>query len=396
MNPHFFRAVTSRFLFSFAVQVQAVLMGWQMYDLTHKPLDLGLIGLAAAIPAIAMSLIAGWVVDHLNPLRIYKGVLFTSFCSIAIAWAAKTPSTLYLAAILTGLVRSFASPAFNSFIPRIVSREEIRKSSAWTSTTYQLSNVLGPGLAGVLLGVRGYSIPYELAFITLIISIIILYRVEYNHPPTLPKGATPHSSRLEEMLLGVRYVAKHPLLLSAMSLDMFAVLFGGVTALLPIYAAEILKVGPSGLGWLRAAPAFGSILMGYYLIRNPIGKRAGHRLLLSVLGFGFCILAFAVSRNYWLSLAVLAVSGALDSVSMVVRGAIVQLCSPEHMRGRIAAVNSVFIGSSNEIGEFESGLSASLMGTVPSVIFGGCMTLITVGIVFWKAKPLRELDLTKL
>ena len=177
---------------------------------------------------------------------------------------------------------------------------------------------------------------------------------------------------------------------------MFAVLFGGVTALLPIYAAEILHVGPQGLGWLRAAPAFGAILMGSALIRKPIGKRAGSALLASVLGYGICILVFAVSKNYILSLGVLALSGALDSVSMVVRGAIVQLCSPENMRGRIAAVNSIFIGSSNEIGEFESGTAAKLFGTVPSVIFGGMMTVVTVGIVFWKAKELRNLDLQSL
>ncbi len=208
--------------------------------------------------------------------------------------------------------------------------------------------------------------------------------------------ARQNESFLDELLVGAKFVYRHPLLLSALSLDMFAVLFGGVTALLPIYAAEILHVGPQGLGWLRAAPAFGAIWMGLALIRRPITHGAGKKLLWSVCGFGVCILVFALSRTFWISFVALALSGALDSVSMVVRGAIVQLCSPEHMRGRIAAVNSIFIGSSNEIGEFESGVAATYLGVVPSVIFGGCMTLVTVAIVFSRSKELRELDLAKI
>jgi MFS family permease len=181
-----------------------------------------------------------------------------------------------------------------------------------------------------------------------------------------------------------------------MSLDMFAVLFGGVTALLPVYAVEILKVGPTGLGWLRAAPAFGAMIMGALLVRFPVSAGAGRKLLASIAGFGICILVFAFSRNFLLSFGALVFSGALDSVSMVIRGAIVQLVSPEGMRGRIASVNAVFIGSSNEIGEFESGFAARALGTVPSVLFGGCMTLLTVGIVTWKCHGLRTLDLSEL
>jgi MFS family permease len=396
MNSNFYRVMLSRFLFVFGVQIQGVLMGWQMYALTHDPLQLGILGLVEAIPALSMALIAGLVVDHFNPLRIYQTVILVSFLSVVVAWGAHTPSHLYIAAALTGFVRSFLSPAMNSLIPRLVSRDEIRKSSAYTSTAFQMATVVGPGMAGVLLGIRGFSLPYVLAIISLVIACVTLLTVRYDHKKNFVVSGEAKKSRMHELLVGVRYVAKHPLLLSAMSLDMFAVLFGGVTALLPIFAAEILHVGPSGLGWLRAAPAFGAIIMGFYLIKNPIGKNAGKSLLKAVLGFGICILIFGVSKNYWLSLSALAVSGALDSISMVVRGAIVQLCSPENMRGRIAAVNSIFIGSSNEIGEFESGVSAKIMGTVPSVLFGGAMTIITVAVVFWKAKELRELDITKL
>lgn len=372
-------------------------MGWQMYDLTHDPLQLGLIGLAAAVPALSLSLFAGLFVDRRNPLRTYQTVILCSFCSVMIAWHAAGPRDLYVAAILTGLVRSFASPSLNSLVPKLVTREELRVASAYSTTANRLAMVIGPGLAGVLLGIHGYTFPYVLAIASLAIATVSLLFVNYEHAPYVaPKIAHEKPSIKDELLAGVRYVSRHPLLLSAMSLDMFAVLFGGVTALLPIYAAEILNVGPSGLGWLRAAPAMGAIVMGFYLIKKPIKRHAGGILLTAVLGFGACILVFAVSKNYWLSLSVLAISGALDSISMVVRGAIVQLCSPEHMRGRVGAVNAIFIGSSNELGEFESGVAAKLLGTVSSVIFGGSMTVLTVLIVFWKAKELRSLDLSKL
>jgi MFS family permease len=396
MNSNFYRVMLARFLFVFGIQIQGVLMGWQMYDLTHDPLQLGLLGLVEAIPALTMALFAGLIIDNFNPLKIYQTVILVSFVSILVAWGAREPHALFIAAALTGFVRSFMSPAMNSLVPRLVSREQIRKSSAYTSTAFQMANVIGPGMAGVLLAIHGYSLPYSVAMATVAVACVTLLTVKYAHVKNKTSIEGRNNSRLHELLVGVRYVAKHPLLLSAMSLDMFAVLFGGVTALLPIFAAEILHVGPQGLGWLRASPAVGAILMGSYLIRRPIGKNAGSTLLGAVLGFGLCILVFGISKNYWLSLAALLVSGALDSISMVIRGAIVQLCSPENMRGRIAAVNSIFIGSSNEIGEFESGVTAKLMGTVPSVMVGGVLTIVTVVIVFWKARTLRDLDITKL
>jgi MFS family permease len=396
MNPNFYWLMVTRFLFVLGVQIQAVLMGWQMYDLTRDPLQLGLIGLAEAIPALSLSLFAGLLVDRLNPFRFYQLMIVISLVSVSIAWAGHSPSALYLAAALTGLARSFAGPSLNSFIPKLVPREELRRTSAVTTTVYRSAAVIGPGLAGVLLGIRGYDFPYELALGSLVIASLSLFMIRYTHvkKPRLQLDIKP--AVLDELLVGARYVFRHPILLSALSLDMFAVLFGGITAILPIYALEILHVGPEGLGWLRAAPAFGTICMSLYLIKKPMSKNAGQALLWSVFGFGICILVFGFSRNFWLSISVLMISGLLDSISMYVRGAIVQLCSPEDMRGRIAAVNSIFIGSSNEIGEFETGVAAKLLGSVPSVIFGGCMTLITVSVVFWKAKSLRTLDLGKL
>lgn len=393
MNSRFYWFVVTRFLFVMATQIQAVLMGWQMYDLSHDPLQLGLLGLAEALPAISLALFSGWLVDRFNPYRFYQMTLLVSFISITLSSVAQDATALYVAAILTGIARSFTGPAANSIIPRIVTREELKRSSAFTTIAFKAGTVLGPGIAGVLLAVNGYGLPYKISQVSLILSSFALLFINYAHQN---QPREPNPSLLPELLEGVRFVFKHPLLISVMSLDMFAVLFGGVVAMLPIYAAEVLHMGPEGLGWLRAAPAFGAILMSLQLIRKPITHRAGPALLASVFGFGICILVFGISTSFWISFGALALSGALDSISMVIRGAIVQLCSPEKMRGRIAAVNSIFIGSSNEIGQFESGVAAKLLGTVPSVLFGGTMTLLTVIIVFFKSKELRNLDLNQI
>jgi MFS family permease len=393
MNPNFRWLVIARFLFVMGTQVQAVLMGWQMYDMTRDPLQLGLIGLAEAGPALSLALFSGWLVDHFNPLKFYRMTLLLSFGSLWLSSQATSPRDLYIAGILTGIARSFTSPAANSIIPRIVSRDEIKRTSAFTTIAFKGGMVLGPGIAGLLLAIQGYVLPYRMAMLCLLVAFACVMMIEYSHTKVV-RAKNP--ALLHELLVGVKFVFKHPLLLSVMSLDMFAVLFGGVVAMLPIYAAEVLHMGPDGLGWLRAAPAFGAILMSVYLIRKPISKNAGPALLWSVFGFGVCILVFGVSTHFWLSMAALALSGALDAVSMVIRSAVVQLASPEAMRGRIAAVNAIFIGSSNEIGQFESGVAAKLLGTVPSVIFGGTMTLITVFAVFLGSKKLRKLDLDQL
>ncbi len=395
MNPHFFRVTAARFLFGLSVQSQAVLMGWQMYELTHDPLQLGLIGLTAALPALCLALFSGYLVDRLNPLRIYQTVILVSLVSVLIAWHASSPRELYLAALLTGIVRSFTGPAMGIIVSKVVTRENFKKSAAYTAMAFQFAGVVGPGLAGVLLGIHGYSLPYLICVSALTIASLTLMTLDYHHVPSERKKEA-NAGLISEVLVGLRYVFKHPLLLSSMSLDMFAVLFGGVTAMLPVFAAEVLMVGPSGLGWLRAAPAIGAMIMGGNLVRRPISKNAGKILLAAVLGFGLCILTFALSRNYLLSWIALALSGALDSISMVIRGSILQLCSPDFMRGRIAAVAAIFIGSSNEIGEFESGVAAKLMGTIHSVLFGGTMTLLTVVWVFLKSDELRKLDLSTL
>lgn len=399
MNRNFYLVVSVRFLFVLAVQAQAVLMGWQMYALTRDALMLGLIGLAEALPALTLAMPAGLLVDRLNPLRFYQLTLLISLASILISWRASTPAELFAAALLTGLMRAFANPSLNAFLPRIVPREQYKRSAAYSMTAFKTASVIGPGVAGMLLALQGFTLPYAFAVAILLSGCVVLLFVRYDHITPRFGGDTASakpSNLTEELLLGARFVFGQPLLLSAMTLDMFAVLFGGVTAVLPIYADQILHVGPSGLGWLRAAPAVGAILTGLFLIRTPPARHAGRLLLGCVAAFGFCILVFGVSTSFWLSMGALALSGAVDSVSMVIRGAIVQLASPDSMRGRISAVNSIFIGSSNEIGEFESGVAARLLGLVPSVIFGGMMTLATVTVVAWLGEDLRRLDLDRI
>lgn len=378
-------------------------MGWQVYEIKHDPLYLGLIGLVEAVPAISVALISGYVVDRNNPLKIYINVLRFSFLSalvllaVSAGWIRATGDDalpwIYLAALITGFARGFSGPSLYSLIPQLVSRESLRVSSAWVTGAFQIAAVTGPALGGIVYAWSGARFAYLLGCLALAGSILCLHLI--RHEPKVVKSVETQPL-MDRLTSGMRYVWGHQLLLSALALDMFAVLFGGVVAVLPLFAAEILDAGPKGLGLLRSAPSLGAMLMSLWLIRRPVGRHAGPLLLSVVAGFGFCMIAFALSKWFWLSAGLLMLSGALDSISMVIRSAIVQLCSPEEMRGRIAAVNSIFIGSSNEIGAFESGLAAKLLGTVPSVIFGGCMTLLTVGITAAASSKLRRLDLTQL
>lgn len=388
LSKSFYFAVASRFCFSFAVQAQAIIMGWQLYELTRKPLDLGLVGLFEAIPALSLALFAGYWVDRYNPKKIFLGVLGVSFLSISVALTAKDSNQIFLAAIITGFARSFSGPSIQTLIPRLIPREKLNEASAWTTSAIKLSSILGPALGGTLLGVFGTNVAYGFSLVILTIGFIFNLLIEYSHEPKL--------SERPKFFEGLQFVLKHKLLLSALSLDMFAVFFGGVVAVLPIYAKEILNVGPTGLGFLRSSASIGAIIMSIYLIKNPITKNAGTLLIRSVLGFGVCVIVFALSKNFILSCIALALSGALDSISMVIRAAIVQLCSPEEMRGRISAVNYFFIGSSNELGALESGTAAHLLGIVPSVVFGGCMTIVTVLTTLKLVPEIKKLDLDKI
>ena len=391
----FYFLVAVRFLGSFSVQLQAVILGWQMYQFTRAPIDLGLIGLTEAIPAIGLALFAGYLVDRGNPKRMISAVVFLSLLSMVIAWTARTTDELYFAAFLTGVARSFYSPCFQSLLPRLVPKALLNRAIAMSTSAMKLAYITGPAIAGLVLGWKGAGPAYALGTGFFISALAALIFLRYDHAP-FRKTTRLEISFSAELLAGLRFVFKNRILLSVLSLDMFAVLFGGVTAMLPVVSEEILHTGPTGLGFLRASPAIGALGMSLWLVRYPIEKNAGRLLLQVVFGWGLCILIFALSRNVFLSCGILGLSGALDSISMIIRGSIVQLCSPEAMRGRIAAVNSIFIGSSNEIGAFESGLAAQLFGLVPSFYFGGVMTLAVVGVIARFVPELRRLDLREL
>lgn len=404
MSLDFKKLVSARFLFTFAVQMQAVVLGWRIYELLNDPLALGLIGLSEAIPAIGLALYAGYLVDRMRPLLAYRRVMYVSFASGLIVLfehlyhlhlpLAVQAGMLYFAGFLTGTARSFSGPAIFASVPRMVERPQLLQATAMMSSAMQVARIAGPAAGGIAFGFVGAVFSSSVVCLLLAGAITCMLLIRQDVPA--PTQLHQHASMKEELFSGAKFVFSHPILLPALSLDMISVLFGGVTALLPIFAKEILLIGPKGLGALRAAPAVGAAFMSFYLARYPHQFRTGRALFYAVAGFGTCILVFGLSESYVISLLALALSGSFDSISMVIRSAAVQLLSPDHMRGKISAVNSIFIGSSNEIGEFESGVAAKILGPVPAVYFGGMVCLMTVGLVAWLSPALRRLDLTQL
>ncbi len=392
LTPALLAAMAARFFITFAVQVQSVLLGWQMYELNHDPYKLGLIGLIEAAPALTMALYAGHIVDRSPPVRIYRFLIFFALISFLTAMNAHAEGVLYLAAFITGLARSFAAPSMSTIIPKIVERIHLPKAMAWTTMVNRMALVLGPVAAGVFYAWKGYTLTYGIAMASAICSFFATFLLPKLNPPE----RVAQENLWQSLSVAVKYVFSHQLMLSVLSLDMFAVLFGGVTAILPAIAKDVLHTDSVGLGVLRAAPAVGAILVTLFLTRFSINKNAGRSMLLCVFAFGLCIIGFAASRNFILSCALLFVSGMVDSVSMVVRGSILQLISPDSMRGRIASVNSMFIVSSNELGAFESGTAAGLMGLIPSIYFGGAMTLVTVAVIYLIYPKLGSLNLDDL
>lgn len=400
MPIDFKKLMFARFFFTFAVQMQAIVLGWRMYELTHDALYLGFIGLAEAIPALSLALPAGYIVDRSRPLVVYRRVIFVSLTSGLIMLLTQLEffnvaadmqvKLLFISSFLTGCARAFSQPCMYSLVPKLIPRALLPKSSAWMSSAMQNARMAGPALGGLFYGFLGVAGTAMIICACLTVAVISMFMLSFNPSANVPEEG---KTIKENLLSGLHFVLKHPILFPAMSLDMVAVLFGGVTALLPVYAAEILFIGPQGLGLLRGAPALGAFLMSAYLIKQDVKTKAGSKMLWSVAGFGACILVFAVSHNYILSFVALVAAGCFDSVSMVIRTSAVQLNSPDQMRGRISAVNSIFIGSSNEIGEFESGVTAKLMGTMPAAIFGGVMCLLSVGVIAMISPKLRAMEL---
>jgi MFS family permease len=390
--------LSARVLLTFALQIQNVVVSWQIFKLTNDPLSLGLIGLAEAIPALSIALYAGHLADKHNKrtiLIVALGVLLSS--SVGILWVTLPRGQesfsvltqvryLYLFILVSGFARGFYAPTAFSFLHNLVKREHLTVASTINSSSWQMASIIGPAIGGYLYLEAGITIVITSVVIFSLAALGCLFSIR-SKPVKYMETGESISFRLSE---GIRFVFRNKVILSALSLDLFAVLFGGAVALLPVFADTILHVGPDGLGLLRAAPSLGaSMLMLWLSLRKPQGK-PGALLLWCVAGFGLCMIAFAVSTNFYLSLFFLFLSGAFDSVSVVVRGNILQLQTPDHMRGRVSAVNTMFIGSSNEIGAFESGVAARLMGIVPSVIFGGCITLLVVGFTAVKSKALKK------
>lgn len=396
--------LSARFFLSLGVQIQSVIVGIQIYKITHDPYQIGMIGLTEAVPFILISLFAGNIADTVRRKRILlSATLFLLVASWCLFVVTMNPEIIHDAGTLpifgiifcTGIARGFLGPVFPAYMSQLVPRTMYANAATWQSNVWHTTAVLGPALAGILIGWINTEFAYATSSALISVAFLLMFFVT-DHPLPPREISEPMFQRLTA---GFRFVFSNQIMLSALSLDLFAVLFGGAVAMIPVFATEVLNAGADAdfvTGILRAAPAAGAIIMGLLMARFPPTRRAGRNLIVSVIGFGLCIVAFALSRNIWLSFGILFLSGAFDNVSVIIRHTILQLMTPDDMRGRVAAVNGVFIGSSNEIGEFESGVAARGMGNVPSVIFGGCMTIVIVGVVAVMAPKLRRLNLDKL
>lgn len=396
--PDFRAFISARFCITLAIQIQSIVVAWQVYEITKDPLSLGLIGLAEAIPSIGVALYAGHIADIVQRKRIILiCVSVLLFCSSALLMftvdvasflISNSVFPIYGIIFISGIARGFLTPALFAFMPQLVPRELYTNAVTWNSTLWETAAISGLALGGFLYGMfnitTAYAVDVTLTAIGLLLAILV--SAKPLPPASAEEGIT------EKIKAGLNFVFRNKIILSAISLDLFAVLFGGAVALLPIFADEILHIGKEGLGILRAAPSVGALLLAFYITHNPIRKNTGVILLSCVAGFGICMILFALSTNFWLSLFLLIVSGGFDCVSVIIRGSLLQTLTPENMKGRVSAVNHIFIGSSNEIGMFESGVAARLLGTVPSVIFGGLMTLGVVGVTAAVSKSLRRLQ----
>lgn len=395
--PEFRRLVFATFLITAAILVQEVVLGYEVYLLTRDPLALGLVGLAEAVPFIALALFGGHLADRRERLQLMRWSLGAILLGSVFLAAVMEPSVratlstraqlaaIYGTAFLLGLARGIYSPAASSLKPFLVPRELYPNSSAWISSFWQAGAVIGPAAAGF--AYAGLGLSGTLALVAGLFAVALgLQAGIAPRPPVPPEG--PQESLWTSLREGLSYVYRTKAIFYSISLDMVSVFFGGVMALLPVYAEEILRVGPQGLGVLRASPAVGALLVMMFCAYYPPTERAWRNLLWSVTGFGVATLVFAVSENIWLSAVMLFFTGATDSISVIIRQTLLQALPPDHLRGRVVAVNSIFVTTSNELGAFESGVAARLMGTVPSVIFGGVMTLATVGVIWRRSREL--------
>ena len=397
-NGRFFTLLAFRLQIVLAYQIMAVVVGWHIYQLTHDPLALGLIGLAEVIPYFCCALFAGYAVDH-HSRRMFGALACLLIClnaltlaAVSDGWVPGNPTVwIYSSVACMGVARAFIGPSFSALFALILPREQYARAAGVASSVFQLGLVLGPGLGGALVGWASITIAYSVSTVLALSAAAVLFSLRVTEPPAAETA--PVFSSIKE---GLRFVFSNQIILGAQALDMFAVLFGGAVAMLPAFIHEVFHYGAEGLGVLRAAPAAGAIMTGVILTRHPLSKHAGRLLLAAVAGFGICIIAFALTSHFWIAALFLLMSGAFDGVSVVLRTTIMQLMTPDAMRGRVSAINGIFIGSSNELGAFESGVAARLMGLVPSVIFGGLMTLSIVMATAKLAPKLLKVDLRHL
>ena len=381
--PDFRRFILARVAANSAQLMQSVAIGWQVYDITHDPTDLGLVGLALFLPQMLLSLAAGHVADRFSRRRVIQlclGVQALAAALLALLAAKGAGSVLPILGILLlfATARAFLGPSMQSLLPLLVPREHLPNAVLWSSSCWQLAVVAGPALGGLLYGF-GAEMVYGAVAGLLALALLAMGFIAGGRAAPQAGGAS-----LKDVLAGVHFIRSRPVLLGAMSMDLFAVLFGGATALLPVYAHDILLVGPWGLGLLRSAPAVGAATCGLWLAHHPPRGRVGRAMLVAVAGFGVATIGFGLSTSFPLSLAALVAMGGCDMVSVYVRQSLVQLSTPDAMRGRVTAVSQVFIGASNELGEFESGITAGWFGTVPAVVLGGVCTLAVVAL--WRRR----------
>jgi len=389
--PDFTLYQCARFCVVAALEMQSVAVAWQVYEITRKPLDLGLVGLSQFLPGALLFLAAGHVADRFPRRKVlmvcYAGFAFCSALLLLLAFRDhQSVAPVYVAVVTLGVVRSFNAPASRAILPQLVPLEHFPNAVTWNATTFQAATITGPALGGLLYAVsHGARSVYAMSMLTFLAAVAVMWRIRAHGQARSRPGGT-------SVLAGFRYVWRQKLILGLISLDMFAVLLGGAVALLPVYAAEILHINAWGLGILRSAPAIGAAAMAIFLAHNPLRRNVGAVMLWSVAGFGVFTIVFGLSRSVPLSLLALILAGAFDMVSVVIRGTLVQLATPDEMRGRVTAVDMVFINTSNELGQFESGVTAHWFGTVPAVVLGGIGTLAVIGLWTLIFPDLRHAD----
>ena len=398
-RPGFALLLAYRILAMLSYQIVAVTVGWHIYEVTRNPFSLGLVGLAEVLPFFCVAPFAGYLVDHLPRRRLgivaCSGLVLTALVLTAVAegWLPfQGVWPIYAAVAMTGMVRAFLSPIYNALFARVLERHQFARGAGLGSVVFQAGMVVGPALGGLLVAWGGKSLSYGVAVVAALAALGCLAMLRVSEPVHTGPAAPIFKSIAE----GGRFVLGNRIMVGAMALDMFSVLLGGVVAMLPAFLHEILHHGPEGLGILRAAPALGSVCVGLWLARHPLQQHAGRVLLIAVAGFGLCVIGFGLSHSFWLSAVILLFYGAFDGVSVVIRSTILQLATPEEMRGRVSSINGIFISSSNELGAFYAGTMAKLLGLVPAVVLGGFAVLSVAGITAWKNPTLRRLNLRDL